>query len=177
MIENSRSILILRRVIAILAGALVGIVLSIGTDEAMRAVGLFPPLDSRWPASFSPWPRPIAPFTPPQVHTSGRGSRQIVPCGTRCFLAIWRSLQIWWGLWRPGIAGLPSVRTGIRSLSLSWRCRHAGQAVDSELRSQVIAPNFGSCLIGTDCLICWQEKLDAERAAEPPACVVGFGPL
>jgi len=42
MTENSRSILILRRVIAILAGALVGIVLSIGADAALRAIGLFP---------------------------------------------------------------------------------------------------------------------------------------
>ena len=44
MSSSRESRRVLRRVGAVLAGALTGIVLSIGTDVGLRAMGLFPPL-------------------------------------------------------------------------------------------------------------------------------------
>jgi len=128
MSEPRPSRRILRRVGAVLAGILVTVILSIGTDAAMFAIGLFPspgqPMtDVHWRFC---WRRSIARCTASQGASSRRASHPIVPCTTRSCWVFWALSSASSGLQPHGTQNRSSGRSGIPWRSSSLPCRRPG---------------------------------------------------
>ena len=99
-----------RSIGALLAGFVVVVILSLGTDLALQRLAS----SRRWarlcPTRFSCWRRPIVRFTPSWAATSRRGLRPIGPWSTRCRRCIGLS-------WRRGRGG--DVEQGSRAALVS----------------------------------------------------------
>ena len=71
-----------RSVVAVLAGFAVVVALSLGTDVAMHAIGIFPRLGDAMSDALFLLRQPIAPFTLSRAAMLRRGSHPIAPWRT-----------------------------------------------------------------------------------------------
>ena len=88
MSETQRPRRIGRSIGSVVAGALSGIILSIGTDAVLRAAGIFPALGRPMSNVLFLFATPIALPTASREATSRRGSRLIGPWGMLWCLAV-----------------------------------------------------------------------------------------